>query len=244
MKVEILYDQDNEIEFLVDGIDTGIANAIRRSIISHVKTLAIDDVYIKENSSALWDEFLAHRLGLVPLSCEESVKEVRFYLKVEGPKTVYAKDLIPDGPVKIVYPDIPIVKLDSGQKIDLFAVAVWGEGVDHAKWSPALAIYRRYVEVIGDKKKHKELYNYAKAIYPEGLKEDKKGKFIIRDALKKEGIIEIAERTGAEIKETDKLVFYIESWGQKDKYQVVKEGIETLKGMLEDFKLRLYGILR
>ncbi len=243
MKVKVLYDEGNEIEFLVEGIDFGLANAIRRTIMGHVKTMAIEDVYIKENSSVLWDEFLAHRLGLIPLKAEASVKEARFYLKAEGPKTVYAKDLISDSPVKPVYPDIPIVKLAEGQKIDLFAVAVWGEGVDHAKWSPGLATYRRYVEIEGDKKKHKELYNYVKSVYPEGLKETKT-KFVIIDALKREGALEIAERTGAKIKETDNIVFYLESWGQKDKYDLVKEGVETLKGMLEEFKLRLYGILQ
>ncbi len=242
MKIEILYDEGNEIEFLVEGIDFGLANALRRCMMGHVKTMAIEDVYIKENSSALFDEFLAHRLGLIPISCDESVKEVRFYLKVEGPKTVYAKDLIPDGPAKIVYPDIPIVKLDKNQKVDLFAVAVWGEGIEHAKWSPCIATYRRYVEVSGDKKKHKELYNYAKNVYPEGIKENK-NKFFVRDALKKEGVIEVAEKVGAEIKKTDKIVFYIESWGQKDKYRIVKEGAEELKKMLEEFKLRLYGII-
>ena len=43
-----------------------LANAIRRSV-SEVPTLAIDEVEIFKNDSALYDEMLALRLGLVPL---------------------------------------------------------------------------------------------------------------------------------------------------------------------------------
>ena len=65
--IEILELNDKEIKFTLDNCDLSFANALRRVMIAEVATMAIDTVLMFENKSVLFDEFLAHRLGMIPL---------------------------------------------------------------------------------------------------------------------------------------------------------------------------------
>lgn len=66
-KIEILSIEPQEIKFILSETDTSMANAIRRIMIAEVPTLAIDLVEFSENTTVLNDEYIAHRLGLIPL---------------------------------------------------------------------------------------------------------------------------------------------------------------------------------
>lgn len=66
-EVEVLELTDDTIVFALTKCDTSMANALRRVMIAEVPTMAIDKVEIEINSTVLHDDFIAHRLGLVPL---------------------------------------------------------------------------------------------------------------------------------------------------------------------------------
>ena len=69
-KVKILSISRYTVAFELLNTDLAIANSLRRIMISEVPTITIDLVEVRENTSALHDEFIAHRLGLVPLNSE------------------------------------------------------------------------------------------------------------------------------------------------------------------------------
>ena len=66
-RVKIVNYSKNEVKFELTKCDLATANALRRIMIAEVPTLTIDLVEIRENTSSMHDEFIAHRLGLVPL---------------------------------------------------------------------------------------------------------------------------------------------------------------------------------
>ena len=72
MEIEFASLDDSLARFTLSGASTAFANAFRRAMIGEVPTLAIEDVRIYDNTSALFDEMLAHRIGLIPLTTDLS----------------------------------------------------------------------------------------------------------------------------------------------------------------------------
>ena len=172
MKIDVKEQDENSMTFIVYDAEVPFINAIRRIAMMKVPKLAIEDVFIVKNDSAMFDEVLAHRLGLTPLvsdlesieglvlpedcDCDSEKGEycprcsVSFSLRETGPKTVYSKDLksCGDSKIKPVYDTIPLLKLKEGQDVDLEAVAKLGIGKDHAKWVPTtVCAYKQYPEI-------------------------------------------------------------------------------------------------
>lgn len=75
-KVQFLHMSPHEIKFVLSDTDTSMANTLRRIMIAEVPTLAVDLVEFHENSTVLNDEYIAHRLGLVPIryQARDSIK--------------------------------------------------------------------------------------------------------------------------------------------------------------------------
>jgi DNA-directed RNA polymerase subunit D len=149
---------DYIVEFDVSGIDVSAMNAFRRTIVSTIPTMAMENITFLYNSSILNDENLAHRLGLVPLTTDLKTYTMqqdcsckgegcgkcvyKLTLDITGPGIVYSGDLKSlDDRVKPVYDKIPLIKLSKDQKIKLEADAILGQGRMHSKWQSGLASF-------------------------------------------------------------------------------------------------------
>ncbi|MFP3278803.1 MAG: DNA-directed RNA polymerase subunit D [Candidatus Micrarchaeota archaeon] len=186
MKVEFIENTPTALRFNISGVDVDFVNTLRRIIISRVKTFAIDKVTFYINTSSMFDEYIAHRIGLIPLITPtegyDERDEILFNLDMEGPGTVYSKDLIStDKNVKVAFDDIPIIKLAEGQRIKLDGKAVMGNGSKSAKFQPGLATYEKkdeqnyefYIETFGQMSA-REILNKALEIIEEDLKATEK----------------------------------------------------------------------
>ena len=148
---------DRTVRFLVRGVTPAFANGVRRAILADVPTLSIDSVRVIENSSVMFDEQIALRPGLVPLSTPDDYRPdeaVTLAIDVEGPATAYSGDLVStDDQVQPADENVPIIDLKEGQRLELEADARLGVGKDHAKHQGGVAVGYRHlqrVEVVGE----------------------------------------------------------------------------------------------
>merc|ERR1711939_366845 len=82
LTVEFHKNQTHDAVFSLVGIDASIANAFRRILLAEVPTLAIEKVYVQNNTSVIADEVLAHRLGLIPLKGSlEGLKWLKWFIE-------------------------------------------------------------------------------------------------------------------------------------------------------------------
>ncbi len=156
MDIDIIELSERKAKFVLSGVSESFANALRRSILSEVPVLAIDDVNIYDNTSVLFDEQLALRMGLIPLKADTKnfnfpdecpckgqgcpQCQVSFTLSAEGPKVVYAGDMVSTDPgVSPADATVPIVELKEKHKVVVEAIARLGTGRSHAKWQAGIA---------------------------------------------------------------------------------------------------------
>lgn len=164
MKVKVLNKTKESVRFEIKDTDPIFVNMIRRSILNKVRTMAMEEIDLHKNTSAMYNDNLAHRLGLIALTFEGKAYNLRekckckgkgcskcqviLTLNKKGPCTVYAKDLKSTDPKVIpVDKDIVIIKLLEGQEIKLEGIARLGSGGKHSRWQSGIVGYQYFPEL-------------------------------------------------------------------------------------------------
>ncbi len=241
------------LAFTIDGASEAFVNSVRRLIVEEVPTLAIEDLEIKENNSALYDEMLALRLGLTPIktdlssySLPKSQEEIderaasctlQFTLKAAKKGYVYASEAKSKDPsCTFVHEKMPVAKLGTKQKIDLIMWAVMGQGKDHIKWSPGLAWFKQEADV----KVNNEAVEFEdfKSKFPSQIF-DTDGKISEKKIIELD-LIDAVDRVNEKIVQVtykpNTFTFNLESWGQLSTNDILSESANILVKKVEELE--------
>jgi len=177
MNIEILEMTDRKISFVLKDSTPAMANALRRTILSDIPKMAIDKVEFHlgpimkdgkeyESVTPLFDEIIAHRLGMVPVPTDLQLFvpqsecscggegcptcTIMYSLNKIGPCTVLSGDLIPlgDPTLKVKDEFIPIVELADGQAVLIYTIATMGTSKTHVKWQAANGVGYKYAPIV------------------------------------------------------------------------------------------------
>ena len=218
MQIEIVEMEDTRAKFILKNSSPAMANALRRTMLQDIPKMAIDKVDFHlgpimqddkeyESVTSLFDEIIAHRLGLVPVPTTDQFTfqkdcscggvgcpgcSIMYSLNKVGPGTVLSGDLLPlgDSTLKVKDEFIPIVELTDSQAVLIYATAVMGTAKQHVKWQAAFGVgysYMPVIEIDAAKAADSDVRDYAVKSYP--------GLFKVEDGKK----VRIAKIDGSKI---------------------------------------------
>ena len=177
MQIEVIEMAERKISFILKDSTPAMANALRRTILSDIPKMAIDKVEFHlgpimvdgreyESITPLFDEIIAHRLGMVPVPTDLQLFvpqnecvcggegcpscTIMYSLNKIGPCTVLSGDMIPLGNPDLKAKDefIPIVELADGQAVLIYTIATVGTAKTHVKWQVANGVGYKYAPIV------------------------------------------------------------------------------------------------
>ncbi len=243
MKLNILKKTKTSMDFILEDSNPAFANTLRRYLLGSVPTMAVQDVIFENNTSGLFDEIIAHRLGLIPLTFNSkffkpkrecnckgdgcSKCQVTFVIDKKGPCTVYTKDMKGTDPsVKPTSDTIPIAELLENQVLKVEAVAELGYGSEHSKHQASAVGYKYYPKVSltgkGDAKK-------AMDVCPKKVFDDKNGKVSVVNANNCNLCMKCVSTEAVNVSGDDtKFVFAMESTSGIDAADILITALENI----------------
>lgn len=260
VSVKILDLQPRTAKLLIEDATPYFVNSLRRVLLSEIPKMAVDDVILYDNNSGLFDEMVAHRIGLLPVPTDlnlfrfrkECVCEgkgcpnctIRYTLSKEGPGTVYSRDLQPENPAfAIADPGVPIVELLKGQRLILEAEAILGVGRDHAKWQVCSGAGYKYYPIVRVNNDHIKAADQIAKSCPVDVFEAKKGALeVVREeaCILCNACVETDRLTGGKgvtIKGDEaRFVFRFETDGSMRPETALLKAVEIMKSRLAEFE--------
>ena len=261
MDIKILEMEERKCRFILRDASPAKANALRRTMLTDIPKMAIDSVDFHlgpidvdgkefESITPLFDEIIAHRLGMVPVPTrpdgfEFNYKDectcggegcpnctVMYSLNKHGPCTVLSGDMVPLGSdaFRVCDPNIPIVELADRQSVLIYAHAVKGTARKHVKWQVANGVGYKYMPVIdinGKVDSVKEVVDCC----PKKVFAEENGKLVVKNPLDCSLCMTCAEKTNGAISvkgDDSNFFFKFETDGSLTAKQVLDKAAEIL----------------
>lgn len=258
MSLKILEMKNTFARFLISDITPSIANAIRRTLVNDIPKLAIEKVsfhhgQIRDNegnvydsSLPLFDEVVAHRLGMIPLITDLAFNfrdecscggegcplcTMSYSINKIGPGVVMSSDLQPIGNPDLIPadPNIPIVKLGKQQAILISAEAIMGRGKDHAKWQATSGVSYKYHREFVMNKEEANSWEKYKENCPSNIVKETKDEIIFTDDTPCRALNDLFELKGVRIIEDDtKFIFKFETDGSVKAYDALEYAFKRI----------------
>lgn len=268
MEIEILEMAERKCRFILKDSTPAMANALRRTMMADIPKMAIDTVEFHlgsiemdgkdyESTTPLFDEIIAHRLGMVPIPTDYGLFnfkdqctcngegcpncEIMYSLNKHGPCTVLSGDLQPLGSqdLKVKDEEIPIVELADGQSVLIYAHAVMGTAKQHAKWQVAISPAYGYLPVVKVVKPETNAAEDIVKLCPKHVFEVENGKLVAKrplDCILCKSCMEDADSEAVEVSSDDSnFIFGFETDGSLTAQQVLDKAVEILAQHAREF---------
>lgn len=122
--------------FVITG-GFGFGNAIRRTLLSDISTEAPHHVRVHVNTTCLTDEFLAHRIGLIPFKRVGNGHEMT--VRASGP-CVITSSMITGPGFEAIHGNIEIARMNEGSTLEMDILFASHPASKHARYSPCSAV--------------------------------------------------------------------------------------------------------
>ena len=263
MKIEVIELKPKKAVIKIENTKPYFVNSLRRIMISELPKLAVEDVVIYDNTSALFDEIISHRLGLIPIPTDLSLltfKEkcvckgkgcpsctVRYTLSKEGEGMIFSGDLQPAEKSWAITEDkIPIVELFGEQRLILEVEAILGFGKTHAKWQAVQSPGYRMEPIIEfDKKRLNDVKAFIEKI-PKDLVKIKDNKLEIADVKKLPILESHMDKEHVDFitikKDPNNVIFSYETDGSFSARDALIESAKILENKYSEFGKLLKGL--
>ncbi len=275
MEIEIIEMAERKAKFILKNSSPAMANALRRTMMSDIPKMAIDKVEFHlgtievddkeyESATPLFDEIIAHRLGMVPVPTDLDLFTfqdqcvcngdgcpnctIMYSLNEHGPGTVMSGNMVPLGNPELKVKDefIPIVELTEDQAVLIYAIAVMGTAKQHVKWQVTSGVGYKYLPIIeiDPKRASTEAALNAIKVCPKNVFGIEDGKLVVENLIECihcKSCMESVNKDGSiVVKGDDKnFLFTFETDGSLTAEQTLNKAMEILSTKAADISEQL-----